>query len=202
MVKTVVVGIWVCLVTLAAVYFSVDMATKPKADPEAEKKPAIEMVKGESITVPVLKDGEVLGYFIGRVSFLMDKEKLQGVELPMTEYMTDEMFSLLVGSKMVNLSDPTAFKLDEYKKMIREDLNKRLGDEYVKDVLVEQLDYMSKEDIRVGQAGGKPNPPQQIVKPEKPPAAEGEGGAGAEGEKPEGEGAPAGEAPAGGGSHG
>ena len=28
---------------------------------------------------------------------MLDKEKMKGVELPMTEYMTDELFTLLVG---------------------------------------------------------------------------------------------------------
>ena len=130
------------------------------------KKVATDVVKGESITVPLISDGKIQGYFIGRISFLMDKEKMKGVELPMTEYMTDELFTLLVGNPMINIADPAAFKLDDFKKMVRDDLNKRLGDAYISGVLVEQLDYLSKEDIRVGQSGGKAKPPTQIVKPE------------------------------------
>lgn len=167
MIKVVVAGIWVCIVTLGAVYFSVQLATKPPVDEAAAKKAAVELVKGESITVPLLKEGQVQGYFIGRISFMMDKEKIKGVELPMTEYMTDELFSLLVGNPMIDIVDPKAFKLDEFKTAVREDLNKRLGDEYIASVLVEQLDYMSKDDIRVGQSGGKAKPPEQIVQPEK-----------------------------------
>lgn len=174
MIKVVLAGIWVCAITLAAVYFSVQMATKPPVDEAAAKKAALELVKGESITVPLLSEGKVKGYFIGRVSFMMDKQKIQGVELPMTEYMTDEMFSTLVGNSMINIADPKAFKLDEFKKMVKEDLNKRLGDEYIAEVLVEQLDYLSKEDIRVSQESGKSPPPNQIVKPETPVAAGGE----------------------------
>jgi len=73
MIKVVLAGVWVCLITLAAVYFSVQMATKPPVDEAAEKKAQVEMVKGESITVPLLKDGTVQGYFIGRISYMMDK---------------------------------------------------------------------------------------------------------------------------------
>jgi hypothetical protein len=165
MIKVVLTGAWVCVVTLAAVYFSVQMATTPPVDPAVEKKAALEMVKGESITVPLIKDDKVRGYFIGRISYMMNKEKLQGVTLPMTEYMTDELFTLLVGNSMIEITNPQAFKLDEFKKAVREDLNKRLGDEYIAEVLVEQLDYMSKDDIRSGQAGGKGAAPLQIVKP-------------------------------------
>lgn len=203
MFKVVAAGIWVCIVALGAVYFSVQMGTAPPVDEAAAKKAALEVVKGESITVPLLKDGAVRGYFISRISFMMDKEKLADGKPPITEYMTDELFSLLVGNGMIDISDPKAFNLEEFRKMVKEDMNKRLGDELIAEVLVEQLDYLSKDDIRVGQAGGKANPPQQIVKPEKLPGAEtvleGEAKAGGEGEAkaeapPEGE-APAAEAP-------
>lgn len=188
MIKVVLTGVWVCVVTLAAVYFSVQIGTAPKVDETAAKKAALEMVKGESITVPLLKDATVEGYFIGRISFLMNKEKLNGVTLPMTEYMTDELFTLLVGNSMIEITNPKAFNLEAFKKTVREDLNKRLGDEYVAEVLVEQLDYMSKNDIRTGQQTGKAKPPTQIVKPEVAASA----GEGAVSKAASAEGTPAG----------
>lgn len=181
MIKVVLAGVWVCIITLAAVYFSVQMGTKPPVDEAAEKKAQLEMVKGESITVPLLKDSTVQGYFIGRISYMMDKEKLKGVTLPMTEYMTDELFTLLVGNSMIEITNPKAFKLDEFKKAVKEDLNKRLGDDYISEVLVEQLDYMSKADIHTGQETGKAKPPTQIVKPESADQPAAEGAAPAEG---------------------
>lgn len=191
MIKVVLTGVWVCIVTLAAVYFSVQMGTAPPVDEAAAKKAALEMVKGESITVPLLREGSVDGYFIGRISYMMDKEKLKGVTLPLTEYMTDELFTLLVGNSMIEITNPKAFKLEEFKKTVREDLNKRLGDEYIAEVLVEQLDYMSKKDIHTGQETGKTKPPTQIVKPEAATAAGGEG----EGEAPKAAAAEGAEAP-------
>lgn len=169
MIKVIMAGVWVCVITLAAVYFSVQMATTPPVDENEAKKAALEVVKGEAITVPVLREGKVEGYFISRISFMMEKEKIKGVTLPMTEYMTDELFTLLVGNPMIDISNPKGFKLEEFRKMVKEDLNKRLGEEYISEVLVEQLDYLSKEDIRIGQAGGKAKPPEQIVAPELPP---------------------------------
>jgi hypothetical protein len=41
MIKLVLTGVWVCVVTLAAVYFSVQMATAPATDPNAAKTPAL-----------------------------------------------------------------------------------------------------------------------------------------------------------------
>lgn len=166
MVKLVVVGFWVCLVTLGAVFFSVQMATAPVADigDKAKKDPG-QLVRGEPITVPLIADGAIKGYFLGRVSFMMNKDKIKGVELPMTEIMTDEMFTLLVGNKMVDITSMSSFDLTAFRETIKTDLNKRLGEGFVEEVLVEQLDYLSKEDIRAsGEGTKKPMaPPVKIV---------------------------------------
>lgn len=166
MVKLLLTGLWVCIVTLGAVYFSVQMSAAPApVDEEARKKELLELVRGESITIPVISEGAISGYFLSRVSFMMDKEKIKGVKLPMTELTTDELFTLLIGNKMVDLSKPGAFELEKFRSTIKDDLNKRLGDGLVAEVLVEQLDYLSKEDIRNNASRGNknPNPGKKIV---------------------------------------
>lgn len=177
MVKLLLTGLWVCIVTLGAVYFSVQMSAAPApVDEEARRKELLELVRGESITIPVISEGAISGYFLSRVSFMMDKEKIKGVKLPMTELTTDELFTLLIGNKMVDLSKPGAFELEKFRSTIKDDLNKRLGDGLVAEVLVEQLDYLSKEDIRNNASRGNknPNPGKKIVegvKVEEPKSA-------------------------------
>lgn len=167
MLKLLLTGVWVCAVTLGAVYFSVQMATAPASGDEAgEKKASLELVKGESITIPVINDGGVNGYFLSRISLRVDKEKMAKIELPATQLMTDELFSLLSGSSMVNIANISTFDPDAFKQRIREGLNKRLNDEVVKDVLIEQLDYLSKADIREQNGNGTPRS-VKIVEGEK-----------------------------------
>ncbi|MDY6960370.1 MAG: hypothetical protein V7774_04220 [Pseudorhizobium pelagicum] len=166
MLKLLLTGLWVCIVTLAAVYFSVQMsAPPPPVDEEAAKKEAFELVRGEALTIPVISDGMVTGYFLGRFSFMMDKEKIKGVDLPMTELTTDELFTLLVGDKMIDLGNPGAFDLETFRTRIKDDMNHHLGEGMISEVLVEQLDFMSKEDIRtnVAREGKRPVEATKIV---------------------------------------
>jgi hypothetical protein len=165
MVKLLIAGVWVCLVTLGSVYFSVYLATAPETSDEDARKAQLQLVRGETVTIPLISDGAVKGYFLGRMSFMMDKEKITGVDLPMTELMTDELFTLLVGNKMVDLGNTSAFDLETFKTSIKDDLNKRLGDAMIDEVLVEQLDYLAKEDVRgaADTAGTMPNEPIKIV---------------------------------------
>lgn len=166
MVKLLLTGLWVCAVTLGAVYFSVQMSAPPPPVDESQLlKDRSELVKGEAINVPVLANGAVQGYFITRVSFLMDKEKVKGLHLPLTELMTDELFTLLVGDRMVDLSDVKSFDLETFKTRVKDNLNKKFGDDYVIEPLVEQIDYLSKDDIRANseRPQGKQVMPTKIV---------------------------------------
>lgn len=148
MIKLVLTGIWVCAITLASVYFSVEMATAPVADPDAAKKDALELVRGESITVPIISNGAVSGYFLGRISFMMNKEMVKDVELPLTELTTDELFTLLVGNKMIDFAHVASFDVKAFRDQIKTNMNQRMGGDYISDVLVEKLDYLARDDIR------------------------------------------------------
>jgi hypothetical protein len=163
MLKLVLTGVWVCAVTLASVYFSVQMATAPAPDPDAAKKQQQEFVKGESINVPIISNDEVSGYFITKISFMMDKDKSKDLKLPLTELTTDELFTLLVGNKMIDIAHVSAFNLEAFRSDIKKNMNERLGGDFIADVLVEQLDYLSKEEIRANES----SPVKKTMKPVK-----------------------------------
>lgn len=170
MLKLLLTGVWVCAVTLGAVYFSVQMATRPPVTEEA-KKPETETIKGEAITVPLIADGAIKGYFLSRISFIVDKEKVKDGHPPTTEVMTDELFTLLVGNQMVDIGNVSSFNVDAFREAIKTDLNKKLGEGIITTVLVEQLDYLSKDDIRSSGSGGRAPKSLKIVEGEAVPEA-------------------------------
>ncbi|KPF42028.1 flagellar basal body-associated FliL family protein [Rhizobium sp. G187] len=150
------IGLWVCIVTLGAVYGSIYMATAPKETTEEAAKP-LELVPGEAITVPVLAKGGVTGYFLTRISFMIDKEKMKGEPLPLTELMTDQLFTMLTGEKMVDLDNVENFDLEAFRGKIKTEMNARLGGEFIDKVLIEQIDYVSQAAARRA-AEGAPGP--------------------------------------------
>lgn len=156
MLKLLLTGVWVCAVTLGAVWFSISRATAPTDQADAAPKVETELMKGEAITIPLIADGAVKGYFLTRVSFIVDKVKIKDAKMPMTELMTDELFTLLVGSPVVDIAAVERFDLAAFKAKIKSDLNARYGAEMISDVLVEQIDYLSKEDIRVNSQSKTP----------------------------------------------
>lgn len=163
------IGLWVCIVTLGAVYGSIYLATAPAGPSEEEtKKAALELIRGEPITIPVIGNGDVTGYFLTRISFMMDKEKVKGQVLPTTELMTDQLFTLLVGNKMVDIGNVSSFDVNDFREKIKTEMNARLGEGMVDQVLIEQLDYVSKEAARKSADGGsKPLDKTTVVEGEK-----------------------------------
>ena len=149
MFKLVASGIWVVAVALVAVYFSVQTALSPKVDKEAAaRRAAEETIRGELTSLPVIGEDGVQGYFLTRLSYVVDKVKMASVHIPIEVLITDELFTTLVGDKMLNIANHNNFDIDGFRKLIKDALNKRLGDDVVHDVLVEQIDFLSKNDIR------------------------------------------------------
>ena len=119
MLKLVFTGIWVCVITLASVYFSVKMATAPAPPPDDSKQAQLELVKGETVTIPIIGDGAVTGYFIGQLNFMMNKDVVKGATLPLTEMTTDQLFTLLVGNKMVDISKVKSFDSQAFRDAVK-----------------------------------------------------------------------------------
>lgn len=164
MLKVLLIGLWVCLVSIGGVYLSVRMSQSSAEAAAAPVPVAATLVRGNSLSMPVIHDGAVDGYFIGRISLSVDSEKSKKVTLPMEVMLTDELFSLLMGNRMIDLKNIGAFDPQAFRTRVKDGINAKLGDAVVLDVMIEQLDYMSKDVMAANSAGrGKPIPPQKIV---------------------------------------
>lgn len=167
MIKIVLIGVWVCIISLGGVYAAVTLSGT--SDAEAAKPiipPAY--VAGETLSIPVVTEGAVTGYFLTKVSVMVDQEKAATTHVPVAPYITDELYTILVGNKMIDLPKAGDIDVEGLRSKIKDDLNARAGDALVTAVIFEQLDYLSKADLN-----GKSNQKmasKKIVPPEPAPA--------------------------------
>ncbi|MDF1610123.1 hypothetical protein PZ897_18225 [Hoeflea sp. YIM 152468] len=149
MIKLLVTGVWICGVALASVYFSAQMTSK---DVDMEPAPAmfggLETVRGEVNSIPVISSGAVQGYFLTRLSYTVDPLKTATLTVPVDDLITDALYTALVGEPVIGFPDIVSFDLDAFKALVLESLNARVGETLFHDVIVEQIDFLSKEDIR------------------------------------------------------
>ncbi|MBU4528949.1 MAG: hypothetical protein KUA43_08235 [Hoeflea sp.] len=149
MIKLLVTGVWICGVALASVYFSVQTANqKEEVVPEPAMFGGLETLRGEITSIPVISDGEVQGYFLTRLSYTVEAEKVKKLTIPVPDLVTDALYTALVGEQVIDVSGDSKFDLEAFKSQVKDTLNGRLGEIVFHDVIVEQIDYLSKADIR------------------------------------------------------
>lgn len=160
MIKLLITGVWICGVALASVYFSVQIANRKEDEvPIPAMFGGLESVRGPVTSIPVIADGAVRGYFITRLSYTIDGNKAELMTVPVQDLVTDVLYSALVGDQLIDYPHMKRFDLDGFKAYIRDALNDRLGDKVFYDVIVEQIDFLSKSDIRSNMKRGNMNMP-------------------------------------------
>jgi len=168
MIKIVLIGVWVCIISLGGVYAAVTLSGDPGAEIAKPVTPPA-YVAGETLSIPVVSEGAVTGYFLTKVSVMVDQEKAATTHIPIAPYVTDELYTILVGNKMIDLPKAGDLDVEGLRNKIKDDLNARAGDALVTAVIFEQLDYLSKADLN-GKASQK-MASKKIVPPEPAPAA-------------------------------
>ncbi len=144
MIKLIGTGVWILAITLASVYFSLTMASAPKVDTAAaEREAAMEFVTGYTTTVPVIGEGGVNGYLLTKLAYKANKELAAKQVVPLPQMITDELYTLLVGKKMIDVTSTEHFDLDAFRGVVKEGLNRRFGAEVIAEVYVEQIDYIT-----------------------------------------------------------
>jgi hypothetical protein len=163
MIKFIAAACWLCAVTLGAVIYSFS-TSGPKTGQPAE--PAffggLDYVKTDVISVPVMKDGGVYGYFLTRLVYTVEPKVVKTLSLPAEDLLVDEVYSYLYGNPQIDFADYSNLDLDKFRNGIRGDVNKRVGKELLHDVLVEQIDFLTKGEIRDNtirrRTGSEPTP--------------------------------------------
>ncbi len=149
MIKTVFVGLWVCAVTLASVYFGSTWGSLSSHE-EAEKVSPIEFLKLKPITVPVINEQGVEGYLLAVIGYNIDTSKLTSHDATLEPILQDESFRTLYGVEAARYKKPRKQDLADISKTLVEVMNKRLGQDAVKEVLLEELSFIPKEKARSG----------------------------------------------------
>jgi len=176
MIKLLMTGVWICGVALASVYFSVQVSNKKEAvEPDPAMFGGLETVRGEVISIPVISSGAVQGYFLTRLSYTVDPERAAALTIPVPDLITDALYSALVGEPIIEFPNIERFDLETFKSHILETLNERVGETVFHDVIVEQIDFLSKEDIRSNVQQGhslknNPSVPRAAPPPAAPPS--------------------------------
>ncbi len=148
--KTTALGLWAVVVALVAGYLAATWNTGATVDiVRAEAKPTgIEYRHPEAITVPMISEGKLAGYVVAKVVFTADAAALRASPIDPQPFVIDEAFRHIYTDGKVEFDHLAKYNLDKITGDIKDAVNKRLGTDLIKDVLVDELNYVDSEQLK------------------------------------------------------
>jgi hypothetical protein len=148
-IKFVAAAIWICAVTIGAMVYSFQSASaKMDAPAPPPLLGGLDYVKTDIVSVPVLHEGQVRGYFLTRLVYTVEPEKMAKLSVPAEALIVDQVYSYVYGNPDLDFINHDTLDLDIFRAGIRSKINEKVGEDLIHDVLVEQVDFLSKDEIR------------------------------------------------------
>ena len=156
MIKYILLGVWICAVTLGSSYGAIwwNAQEQQKGSGPGEPKVAIEQVQTKRINVPVIANGALKGYVLAQFVFHIDAAALNEMTVRPDIYLVDEAFKVIYSGKAIDFRDPQKPDFSALGKTIKENVNARFGPGFVQEVLVQELTYLPQERFRGGALRG------------------------------------------------
>ena len=142
MIKTLVVGLWACLITLAAAYgIHRFMLARAEAPPAAVTS-NLETRKSREINVPVIRDGVVKGYVVAQFSYVVDLAEAKKLQVDPEPFVIDEAFRYLFDDDKIDFSHLEKIDLDKMLQTLISRANVRTKSTVIEDMGVIECNFV------------------------------------------------------------
>lgn len=149
LIKFIVAAVWICLATLGAVFYSFQSSS---AKTDIAATPAmlggLDYIRTDVISVPVFSKATIDGYFLTRLVYTVDPAQMKKLSVPAQSLIIDEVYTYLYANPQIDFSKRENFNLDTFRNGVRDSVNKRVGEKLIAEVIIEQLDFLSREETR------------------------------------------------------
>jgi len=149
MIRIIAIGLWICAVALGSLYFAVQKGSAPSD--EVAGSPGgfggLDYVKTDVMSVPIISSGSVAGYVVTQLVYTVDSNIRKKLTVPLEYFITDEIFRKFYGSYS-DTKEVEKVSFEDVRASIIADINSRFPEPVIKDILVEQFNYISAAEIR------------------------------------------------------
>jgi hypothetical protein len=148
-IKFIVAALWICAATLGAVFYSFQAAgQRGVGEPPKPMLGGLDYVKTDIISVPLIRNSRIDGYFLTKLVYTVEPDQIKKLSIPAPALITDQVYSYLYSNPQVDFTKKDTIDLEAFRKAIRDTINARVGVELVHDVLIDQVNFLSKDEIR------------------------------------------------------
>lgn len=96
----------------------------------------------------MIAEGAVQGYVIANLVFTADARTLRNLSVPIETFFIDETFRQVYSDEKLDFRKLSKYDVPALLANVKRKVNERMGAEIVRDVLVENFNFVSKSDIR------------------------------------------------------
>jgi hypothetical protein len=148
-IKTLFLGIWVCVIALGSSYFSSQMHSgNANGATDKGKNAPVEFIKSDMISVPVIRSGKLQGYVVAQFTFAVDSSEITKLSFEPTPFLIDSAFRTLYDNLTIDFSKLQQQDLTELAAKVVESANKKIGAPIAKDVLLNDINYVARDEVR------------------------------------------------------
>lgn len=147
MIRSLVLALITCLSTIGGLYGAMTWKAAAKATSGDAEHDQYQMMRTRMVSVPLLSNGEVLGYIVTRLQFLAETSLLKGSTVQPEAFVADEAFRQIYEKAADDMKSGRKQVINELANSVAAGANKRMGRAVVKDVMIDSWAYLSKQDM-------------------------------------------------------
>lgn len=148
MIKLLGTGLWASLITLGAVFGVLEWQKGKGPGQTAEAEMLLEEYRTKAINVPIIGNGKLQGYMVAQFVFTVDGIAMRKLAVNPEIYVLDEAFKTIYAGDKISFENMKKQDLPVLAKALADNVNKRLGVAIVQEVLIDQLSYIPKGEMR------------------------------------------------------
>jgi hypothetical protein len=140
-------GLVVVLSTLGGSYAAMKLPQSSAPAAESDGPGEVAVVKLEPVSVPVVRDGKIQGYVLGRIAFAAGVKEMKNKDA-LTLYVSESIFRSVYEEEALNFADLKAVQVEALAHRIIEKANARIGRPAIAQIFVESLNFLAHEAVR------------------------------------------------------
>ena len=151
MIRTLIIALWSAVVALGAERGAIMYEARQEAARVAALKPPepkIETRKAKPLSVPIARGGQMRGYVVMNLVYVVDAGAAAAFGRDIEPYLLDEAFSALYADASFDVDRIEAYDVERFKAGIGQRLQTRLGAPIVREVLIQEFNYVAAADLR------------------------------------------------------
>jgi hypothetical protein len=144
--KPFLVGLWALIVALSASYAVAMIDVPGKTGGDGAKAPTLQLEKTRVLNVPMIAGGAIRGFVVAQFNYTVDATKAKSVSVAPDVFLLDEAFRTIYTDDHLDFMHLEKYDVNGLTKHLVTATNQRLGAEVVRDVLIQDFTFISKEE--------------------------------------------------------